>query len=36
MLWRTGADLTVRLIKPQFGLGFTGAILEMNVDYSFI
>jgi hypothetical protein len=32
-VWRAGADLTVRLIKPQFGLGFTGAIIDLNVDY---
>jgi len=29
-----GADLTHRLIKPQFGLGFTGAIVKWNVDGS--
>jgi hypothetical protein len=28
-----GADLTVRLVQPQFELGFTNAILLMNVDY---
>jgi len=27
-----GVDLTVRLIKPQFWLGFTNAILVINVD----
>jgi hypothetical protein len=34
MVWRTGADLTVRLFKPQFELGFSGAIIVLNVDYS--
>jgi hypothetical protein len=35
-VWRAGADLIVRLHEPQFGLGFTAAILLMNVDYSSI
>jgi hypothetical protein len=30
----SGADLTVRLHEPQFGLGFTNAIFVMHVDYS--
>ena len=32
----SGDDLTVRLVWPQFGLGFTVTILGMNVDYSSI